>query len=192
VKGRVKLAGDIATAIMKTVTLTPGMDVLDYGCGTGLLTLALRPHVKSITGVDSSQGMLDVLNVKIMENGFANITSLSRDLEKGDILEGQFHVITSSMTLHHVKNPAVLLSQFYRCLYPQGYLCIADLDPDGGKFHGQNDGVFHSGFERSLMRQLFLQAGFVMVRDITAATFTKKLPDEGDRSFSVFLMTGQR
>ena len=56
--GRIKLAADVANAILKSVEVHADMDVLDYGCGTGLLTLSLQPHVRSITGADSSHGML--------------------------------------------------------------------------------------------------------------------------------------
>jgi len=45
---RVKLANDIAATISKEIPLTSDMDVLDYGCGTGLLTLHLQPIVESI------------------------------------------------------------------------------------------------------------------------------------------------
>ena len=58
---RLKLASDVAHAISQQAQLTPDMDVLDFGCGTGLLTLHLQPKVRSITGVDSSEGMLAVL-----------------------------------------------------------------------------------------------------------------------------------
>ncbi len=62
--GKVKLANDIAGAIGNHIVLTPNMDVLDFGCGTGLLTFQLQPLIRSITGVDSSQGMLDVFNIE--------------------------------------------------------------------------------------------------------------------------------
>ncbi|MBP1708041.1 MAG: Methyltransferase type 11, partial [Chloroflexi bacterium] len=52
--GRVKMANNIANAILDAVRLRPDMEVLDFGCGTGLLTLRLQPLVKSIHGVDSS------------------------------------------------------------------------------------------------------------------------------------------
>ncbi len=47
---RVKLASDVARAIAETAHPDRGMDVLDFGCGTGLLTLQLQPLVRSITG----------------------------------------------------------------------------------------------------------------------------------------------
>ena len=40
--------------------LQPGAAVLDFGCGTGLLALAVADSVGSLLGVDSSQGMVQV------------------------------------------------------------------------------------------------------------------------------------
>ena len=51
--GRVKVAMDIAQTIIREVNPGSTRDVLDFGCGTGLLTLALQPLVHSIAGVDS-------------------------------------------------------------------------------------------------------------------------------------------
>jgi len=34
------------------------MDVLDFGCGTGIVTLRLQPYVRCIAGGDSSKGIL--------------------------------------------------------------------------------------------------------------------------------------
>ena len=172
--------------------LTSNMDVLEFGCGTGLLTLRLRPLVHSVTGVDSSQGMLSVLRAKIENQNLTNIRAEYLDLEKGDVLEGSYDLIVCSMTLHHVKEIKPLLGQFYKITAPHGYLCIADLDPDDGQFHGDNDTVFHRGFDRAMLRQEFIEAGFDDIRDRTAAKVTKPIPDGGKRSFSVFLMTGRK
>ena len=158
--GRINLAADVTSAMMKTVPLTTEMDVLDYGCGTGLLTLALQPRVRRLTGADTSRGMLDVLKGKIEAQGLRNVTTQYLDMGQGMGLTGSYHLITSSMTLHHVADPATLIRQSYERLNPGGYLCIADLDPDEGKFHSQSDGVFHEGFTRSAMGRWFAQAGF--------------------------------
>jgi ubiquinone/menaquinone biosynthesis C-methylase UbiE len=118
IPARVKLGNDIAAAISDEILLTSDMDVLDFGCGTGLLTLQLQPVVQSITGVDSSRGMLDVLKAKIDRQNLANIKPQYLDTEKGDILEGTYRLIVSGMTLHHVKEIRPLLDQFYGVLKP--------------------------------------------------------------------------
>ena len=190
--GRVKLAHDVAYAIMNEVKLTHGMDVLDFGCGTGLLTLQLQPLVRSITGVDSSQGMIGVLDSKIDEQKLINVKTVLIDIEKGNVLNGKFHLVVSSMTLHHMENIESLLKQFYECLLPGGHLCIADLDSDKGNFHSDKTGVFHFGFDRAFMRTLLIQHGFHNVQDVTAARVVKDLPDGQPREFTVFLITARK
>jgi predicted methyltransferase len=96
------------------------------------------------------------------------------------------------MTLHHIKDTALLLVKFFEILKPGGMLCIADLDPDEGLFHSDNTGVFHYGFERENLKAEFEKAGFSNVKDITAAEVTKSVPDGGERKFSLFLISGKK
>jgi 2-polyprenyl-3-methyl-5-hydroxy-6-metoxy-1,4-benzoquinol methylase len=190
--GRVKLANDIADAIASEGILRPDMEVLDFGCGTGLLTLRLEPMVRSVTGVDSSRGMLDVLQSKIESQQLARVKTRYLSTEKGDVLEGSFDAVVTAMTLHHVKDIRPLLDQFHEILVPQGYLVIADLDVDDGELHGDNDTVFHNGFDRTELQLSLQEAGFEDITDRTAANVTKPSPDGAVRSFSVFLMIGRK
>lgn len=189
---RVKLAKDIAEAIKKEVKLEPDMHALDFGCGTGLLTLELQPSVLSMTGVDGSQGMLDVLNRKIEEQNLTNVKTMCLDLEKGDVLPGGFDLVVCSMTLHHIQAIEPLLKLFHNVLNTSGCLCVADLDPDEGQFHSDNEGVFHFGFDRERLRQTFAEAGFEDVRDRPASGVMKFIVGEGMQLFTVFLMTGRK
>jgi 2-polyprenyl-3-methyl-5-hydroxy-6-metoxy-1,4-benzoquinol methylase len=190
-QGRVRLANDVAEAISDEISLASTMDVLDFGCGTGLLSLKIQPLVHRITGVDSSQGMLDILQAKVRGRNLANVQIQFKDLDKGDSLEGRYHLIVSSMTFHHIREISPILHQFAKVLIPQGYLCIADLDLDGGRFHSNNEGVFHNGFDRSVLRQAFMDAGFGDIRDRTAASVERPVPEGGMHLFTVFLMTGR-
>jgi ubiquinone/menaquinone biosynthesis C-methylase UbiE len=190
--GRVKLAQDVATAIMSEVKLNTDMDVLDFGCGTGLVTLQLQPFVRTITGADSSHGMLDVLRSKIEERKLTNVKTEFIDLEKTVTLKNKYHLVVSSMTLHHIENIGYIIHEFYNCLLPGGYLCIADLDSDEGDFHRDKTGVVHFGFDRSEMRRLYIHDGFQDLRDVTAASVIKELSDGRSREFTVFLMIGRR
>jgi ubiquinone/menaquinone biosynthesis C-methylase UbiE len=192
VPGRAKVARDIAQSMIREIALAPDMDVLDFGCGTGLLTFALRPFVRSITGVDSSQGMLDVFKTKVKEQNLSNIKANYRDLDNGDVLDGSYHLIVSSMTLHHIKNISPLLKQFYSILLPSGQLAIADLDLDDGDFHGNNDGVFHFGFNREELRLIFMDVGFQNIQTHQAADIEKPVGDGKSRIFTIFLMTARK
>ncbi|MFA5321575.1 MAG: class I SAM-dependent methyltransferase [Smithella sp.] len=189
---RVKLVQDIAEAIVEEIKPAPAMDVLDFGCGTGLLTLRLQPFVRSITGVDSSRGMLDVLDAKIKDQNMTNIKTHFLDVENNGHLEGSYHLITSSMTFHHIRNIPAVLNQFQNILLPSGNLCIADLDVDDGEFHENNDGVFHFGFDRESLRRIFEEAGFRNIKYQTAAQVTKPVQGGKTREFKVFLITGNK
>jgi ubiquinone/menaquinone biosynthesis C-methylase UbiE len=189
---RVKLANDVAGVITKQIPLTSDMDVLDFGCGTGLLTLQLQPQVRSITGADSSEGMLAVFRKKIADRNLTNAKALLLDLDKGHRLTGNYHLILSNMTLHHIKDIQQLLDQFHKVTGQGGYLCIADLDPDSGLFHDDNTGVFHFGFDRLSLRKAFVDAGFHNVQDTTAGEIVKPAPNGEMRQFTVFLMYGQK
>lgn len=190
--GRVKLAQDVATAIISEVHLNSDMDVLDFGCGTGLVTLQLQPFLRTITGADSSHGMLDVLKSKIEEKKLTNVKTEFIDLGKSVELKDKYHLIVSSMTLHHIENIEYIIHEFYNCILPGGYLCIADLDSDNGDFHRDKTGVVHSGFDRAEMRGLFIAGGFHDVRDVTAASVVKDLSDGRSLEFTVFLMIGRK
>jgi ubiquinone/menaquinone biosynthesis C-methylase UbiE len=189
---RVKVAQDIAHSMIQEITLTPDIDIMDFGCGTGLLTFSLQPLVRSITGVDISQGMLDVFKTKIKEQNLNNVKAEFIDLDNGDVLTGSYNLIVSSMTLHHIKNIAPLLEQFYSILLPSGQLAIADLDLDDGQFHSNNEGVFHSGFDRKELHRIFIGMGFRDVRHRTAAQVEKAVGDGPTRLFTLFLITGRK
>ncbi len=188
--GRVRLAEDVAEAILREVPLDRGMDCLDFGCGTGLLTLLLAPRVGTVTAVDGSPGMLDVLKGKIARTGWTGVTTRLADLDGDNPLGGPYHLAFSSMTLHHIRDVPALVRRVHASLRRGGQLALADLDSEEGRFHGDPRGVFHPGFERSSLAAVLEEAGFRSVRAVTAARVTKKGEGGVVRDFTVFLMTG--
>lgn len=190
--GRVKLANDVADAIINEVKPSKEMDALDFGCGTGLVTLRLQPLVKNIIGADSSRGMLGVLEEKVRKQGIKNVRAQFVDFEKGGKVEGKFHLVVSSMTLHHVPDTTELLKTLYDLVLPRGILAVADLDSEDGSFHSDNTGVVHFGFDRVRLKGLLEKAGFHDVRDRTAASMMREQGDGTTRTFPVFLITGKK
>jgi ubiquinone/menaquinone biosynthesis C-methylase UbiE len=189
---RVRLASEVAECVKKAVTVTGEMTVLDYGCGTGLVTLCLQPLVRSITGADLSDGMLEILRGKIEARGLTNVKAVLLDRGRETFPAESFELLVSSMTLHHVEDVARLLAAFHRVLLPGGVLAVADLDAEDGSFHGHGPSAAHSGFDRDRMRGMLEEAGFREIQEVTAATIEK--PDARDilRTYTVFLMTARK
>jgi ubiquinone/menaquinone biosynthesis C-methylase UbiE len=184
----------IGKAILRHAKPTKAMNVLDYGCGTGLVSLFLLPHVRSVTGADSSAGMLDVLRTKIRDGGIDNMTAIQLDLERQPVPKDRFHMIVSSMVLHHVADLEQVLSAFHEMLLPNGVLCIADLDAEPGIFHSAEAAVsvHHHGFDRPSLQNQLRTAGFVDITISTAHVIQKPVDGGQMRNFSVFLMVGRR
>jgi len=181
---RVKLAEDVAEAIRDTVALDPSMDLLDFGCGTGLLGHALRRDVRSLTGADTSPRMLEAFQAKAPKGPSLHTLLLTPHTPLG----GPYHLVVSSMALHHVEDLASLFAAFHACLVPGGWLALADLDAEDGSFHGAAaEGVFHQGFHRDALEALLRETGFTGVRTKDAATTIKQ-----GRAYTVFLLTGQK
>ncbi len=183
---RLQLAADIFAAIERHVPLRPDASALDYGCGTGLLSLALAPRVRRVVAVDSSPGMLDVLSQKTRAAHLANVEPLHADFSKDPLPAPPFALVASAMTLHHVPDVVALLRQFSSLLAPGGHLALADLDSEDGSFHRDNPSIPHRGFDRDAFAKQLAAAGFEHIRFHTAA----RIPKHG-RTYSVFLATAR-
>ncbi|KAI0781452.1 S-adenosyl-L-methionine-dependent methyltransferase [Trametes elegans] len=111
-------------------------EVMDFACGTGLVSQALRPHVKHVTGVDISQASVDFYNKQAAEKGVADdIHAVCAELkgEPGELGGAKFDLVTCCASYHHfpsIDDTTRLLASF---LKPGGTLLVVDLaaTPDG-------------------------------------------------------------
>lgn len=184
---RVELALAVAAEIARRTSLSREIDVLDFGCGTGLLTLALQPHVRRVSGADTSSGMLGQLKQKLEARGLSNVEAILLDGDAPLALDARFDLVVSSMALHHVADLPALFARFHALLRAGGRIALADLDREDGSFHEDATGVFHPGFDRGELQSLLAAAGFVDLAATTAAVTRK-----GDRDYPVFLISGRR
>nr|MDA3897499.1 class I SAM-dependent methyltransferase [Desulfobacteraceae bacterium] len=115
---RVAMARAVAEEIVNQVPLSNTMTAMEFGCGTGLISLGLAPMLKSVLAVDMSENMLTVLDEKITQEKIENITTRHLDLFKNELPEDRFDLIFSGMALHHVKDVDGLLDKFFQLLNP--------------------------------------------------------------------------
>lgn len=185
---RRQLAASIFAALEQAVPLRAEWTALDYGAGTGLLTLALAARVRRVLAVDSSAGMLAVLAEKARASRFANVETRHADFAQDPLPAGPFELAASAMTLHHVADVAGLLRKFFALLAPGGRIALADLDAEDGSFHGANaPGVHHLGFDRAELAAKLEAAGFADVRFTDAARSEKN-----GRAYTVFLAAARK
>ena len=148
---RKELMRAVVDAIIHQVHLTPQMKVLDYGCGTGLVSILLAELVGTIDAADSSEGMLEVLRRKLDQTGLKTIQAIRLDLEHDPLPDDRYDLIVAVAVLHHVADTERMLRKFHALLHPGGVLCIADLDTEPRLFHDEEaaETVHHFGFDRA-------------------------------------------
>jgi 2-polyprenyl-3-methyl-5-hydroxy-6-metoxy-1,4-benzoquinol methylase len=189
---RRELSLAVVGAIRRRVPLSAQMRAMDYGAGTGVVTLALARDLGHVLAVDSSAGMLHELDKKLRAGGITHVTTREADLTAEGPDLGPLDLIFSSMTLHHVANAAGLVARLAGLLAPGGWLAIADLDEEPGTFHPDPAGVHHHGFSAAAMAGFLEAAGLVEVEAALAHTLTRPVATGEMQDFGVLLTTGRR
>lgn len=187
--GRAERARELAAAIAERVPLQDHWVAMDYGCGTGTLSLLLASRLARVVAVDNAQGMLDVLAEKLRAAGVANVQTRCLDLTTQAPPAEQFDFVVSSMALHHIADPSALVLRLGALLRPGGYLAIADLDAEDGSFHGEGVGGVHHGFSEKQMCRFMVDAGLSAVEVGVAHVMVRPGPEGTVRKYPVLLAT---
>jgi tRNA (cmo5U34)-methyltransferase len=188
---RVELARAVGAAIQQAVPIQPHWRALDYGAGTGLLTLNLLRRLAAVVALDSSKGMLEKFQQKLAAAGIGNVQTRFWNLEAEPYPEQGFDLVVSSMTLHHLRDVPLVFKRLAALLKPGGWLAVADLDAEDGSFHAQRDDVFHHGFERKDVAEWLKRAQLANVTLSDASALSKPASSGEMRTYGVFLAVGQ-
>lgn len=92
-----------------------GKDVLEVGCGTGLIMEGVRPYCRSLVGVDLSQGMLFATQRRDLQTAQASATALP-------FADESFDVAYSFKVLAHVEEIESAMDEMSRVTRPGGYI----------------------------------------------------------------------
>ena len=189
---RIDRAKIISNEISNSIDIDKNYTAMEFGCGTGLISFNLYDKFKNITLVDSSIGMIDILNSKINKYEITNMIPLHLDISIEDTIGMKFDIIYTSMVLHHIHDTKAIIKNFNKLLNKDGYLCIVDLDEEDGSFHKlypEFDG--HNGFNKNDLKKILINSDF---KDIDSNTFfyDEKIIGNERINYSLFLMKGRK
>lgn len=178
----------VARAVAGHVDLA-GADVLEDGCGTGLLGFSLLEVAspRHLTFVDPSPGMREVVERKIAQLAPGRARVLTPDDDPGD----DHDLVTSLMVLHHVDDPRATIGAWVGRLVPGGHLAVADLLTEDGSFHGPEIEDVHRGFDPGDVARWMDEAGADALHSETVFEIEKQV-DGRSRTFPVWLVIGRR
>jgi len=187
--------------LKKKDVLNNSYDVLEIGCGTGLLSVAVASHVKRILGVDTAQGMIKKFNSKAAEH--SNMTGLVLMLEhapqisehtKGEF--DKFDLVISHLVFHHIPEMAPTVQVAFDCLKEGGKLVITDFESTekSRAFHPESkmEGVERHGLSKEEMQEHFETAGFIQIKIEQAYVQRKEIESGGEQDFPFLVCTGTK
>ncbi len=120
--------------ILEQLKLNGKETILDAGCGTGSLLVAIQKKFKhrgNILGFDITPAMLDLAEYNLSKDRFNKTLSLElAHCENFSAKNNSVDVVISSSVLHYLPHPDHALSEFHRVLKKNGKLLLLDICTD--------------------------------------------------------------
>ena len=111
------------TAASSLKYLKPSDRVLEFACGTGLLTLRLAPHVARLRGIDISPSMADIAREKARD--IPNVEITNTDLFDPCLEPESFDTVTAFNVLFYLPDLPAVLARIRDLLRPGGLFLSA-------------------------------------------------------------------
>ncbi|KAF9872216.1 hypothetical protein CkaCkLH20_10308 [Colletotrichum karsti] len=163
------------TAETAPATDSKSVRLLDYACGTGLISRALIQYTTHCVGIDISENMVAAYNARAENQGLSademrayqgNLTDPA-DPDPAAFSGARFRdfdVAGVGLGFHHFADPELSAKRLVERLRPGGVFVILDFLPHEKMDNGlpAASTVMHHGFSEERMRAIFEQAGAVM------------------------------
>ncbi|GAE29404.1 class I SAM-dependent methyltransferase [Halalkalibacter hemicellulosilyticus] len=176
---RIQLAKVIVKELRPVLQNSQSKSFIDYGSGTGLVSLELSDLVGSMLLVDSSKQMLEVANAKIQQKGIRNASVLHSDFTQ-ETPDFKSDIILLSLVLLHIPDTKKILNNLFTTLNSDGKLIIIDFDKNDKISHPK----VHNGFSHDELKRTLSEAGFKSI-DIKTFYNGKKIFMNEDASMFI-------
>jgi len=105
-----------------------GKDVIDVGCGGGILTESLAKLGANATGIDMGTEPLNVAKLHALESGLTiNYEKITAE-EKAQQMKESFDLVTCMEMLEHVPDPASIINACSQLVKPGGLVFFSTLN----------------------------------------------------------------
>ncbi|QJQ07137.1 bifunctional 2-polyprenyl-6-hydroxyphenol methylase/3-demethylubiquinol 3-O-methyltransferase UbiG [Undibacterium piscinae] len=105
-----------------------GKNVIDIGCGGGILAESMARKGAKVTGIDLSDKALKVADLHGLESGISVRYEKIAAEDMADREAGQYDVVTCMEMLEHVPDPASIIRACAKLVKPGGHVFFSTLN----------------------------------------------------------------
>lgn len=179
--------------------LSPGIQILDVGCGPGTITVDIAARVPGgfVLGIDTSAEVIEKAKKHAEEKGVKNIR-----FEVGNIFEwqklegvaeGKYDVVHAHQVLQHLEDPVRAMKEFRTLTKPGGVVAVRDATYSAMDHYPPHPGLHKwrdlyitvakgLGFDPNIGKRLHavaMEAGFPRTDiDVSVGTWLFTTPEE--------------
>src|SRR3990167_6611538 len=157
---------------IRSLGITPGMKVADFGSGSGAYTLAIAESLANsghVYAIDVQRDLLRKTKNEATKRGFKNVEVIWGDLEYAGatkIADGVLDMVLVSNLLFQINNKDAVMREAWRILKQAGKLVIIDWSDSFRGMGPQEIDVVTKENAKSLA----ISNGFELMREFTAGS----------------------
>src|SRR3954468_6005357 len=117
-------------ALVETLGITPGLDVLDLGCGDGTTALPAAQLGANVLGVDIARNLVEAGNARAQSLGLTNCRFQEGDASNlSDLADDSFDLVISIFGAMFAPSPFEVAKEMVRVTRPGGRIVMGNWIP---------------------------------------------------------------
>ncbi len=118
-------------AVVERIGVTPGLEVLDLGCGDGTTALPAARRGADVLGIDIARNLVDAGNRRAAEAGLTNVTFETGDASDLAALESdRFDLVVTVFGAMFAPKPLEVAQEMVRVTRPGGRIVMGNWIPN--------------------------------------------------------------